>query len=661
MALVAEVVFPRPLPHGYDYAVPEAFAGALSVGQRVWAPLGKKPREIGVVVNLRESDADAPVPLKPLLGPVEPEVSVDDRDLKLARWIAERTGATPGEAVFGVLPLGKKPPPKRRLTPKPAPVVPPEPPLTPTPDQAAAIEALTSAVDRGAPAAFLLWGVAASGKTEVYLRAAEAALARGRSVIYLVPEIGLTPQVERLVRARFGAQVAVWHSDVPDGERWRIWRDAREGVCRVLVGARSALFVPLWDLGLIIVDEEHDASYKQDGPPHHNARDAALEKARLHGAVAVLGSATPSLETHARVDAGELRLLSLSRRAAEGSPPTVRIVDLRRSGWYLSDDLVNAIRERLERREQSLLLLNRRGWATYIHCGACGWVARCPLCATALVHHRPLGGTEELRCHTCEHRAAPPRLCPSCRQPTVKDSGRGTQRLAGDLALLFPAARILRWDRDTTAKRGGHREAFDAVRSDAVDIVVGTQMIAQGLDFPRMTLVGVVDADRPLRLPDFRAGERAYQLLAQVAGRAGRADRPGEVILQTRNPEHPALRAAGGLDYRAFVESELAARREMNYPPFRRLALLTVRARQGPAAEKGAEALRTHLESITWPPSVQFLGPAPGFQPQPHGWHQWRILAKASAEDMPAVLAALRERPALGSARLVIDADPEEP
>jgi primosomal protein N' (replication factor Y) len=405
------------------------------------------------------------------------------------------------------------------------------------------------------------------------------------------------------------------------------------------------------------VDEEHDPSYKQDNAPHYHARDVAEEKVRRQGAVLLLGSATPSLETHARVRSGGMERLALSRRVDDRPFPALQVVDMRKEGWYLSDALVAALRERLARQEQSLLFLNRRGYATRVLCKTCGWEARCPRCEVSLVHHKTPG--ESLRCHTCDHVQPAAARCPSCGGEVIRLSGRGTQRIAADLATLFPAARILRWDRDAMAARQAHERAYRDVLEGRVDIVVGTQMIAQGHDFPNLTLVGVVDADRSLGFPDFRAAERTFQLLMQVAGRAGRAERPGEVFVQTRLPGHYALRAALIRDYEAFAAEELAFRREAAYPPFTRIAQAVLRSRRGETAQAAAEKLARRLEAAPFPADAAVLGPAPAFHERQDGWSRWQVVIKAPPGAFEPLLARASAFAPPPGAGLSLNVDPE--
>jgi primosomal protein N' (replication factor Y) len=657
--LFARVVFPTPVDRVFDYTVPPELQGAIAPGSRVWAPFGRERRALGVVVDLANATAlPAGTVVKPLLETPDPEPHLDADALALARWTADRWFCSWGEAVFAFLPLGKKKIP-RRLPAETAPPAPARAPFAPTPDQQRAVTALEGALAGTGPRSFLLWGDSASGKTEVHLHAAQAALNQGKSVLYLVPEIGLTPQTEAHLRGWFGPLVGVWHSEISPGARVRLWGDLRRGRRRVLLGARSAVLAPLPHLGLAVVDEEHDPSYKQDTAPRYHARDLAREKARRAGAVLVLSSATPSLESLDASRRGESVLLRMDHRVADRPRPRVHLVDMRARSWYLSDELLAALKDRLARKEQSFLFLNRRGYAPQFSCRACGWEAVCPQCDVRFVFHKTSSG-EDLRCHRCFHRVSPPPRCPACGGTALRPRGRGTQRVCADLRALFPAADILRWDSDATAGREGHARAHADVAQGRADVVVGTRAIAQGLDFPRVTLVGVLDADRSLGFPDFRAAERTFQLLAQVAGRAGRADRPGEVFLQTHCPDHHALQTALTLDYAAFAETELAFRREMGYPPFARLVHALSRSRREEAAEQGAESLLRWLEERDFSPGVALLGPAPSFRKKRAGWTQWQVIVKCSNDDIPAVRAALKAFTPPPGVALAVDVDPEE-
>ncbi|MBM7867007.1 primosomal protein N' [Heliobacterium gestii] len=476
-----------------------------------------------------------------------------------------------------------------------------------TPDQERAVHFLTKALAEmtvsgpGAAASdrrpFLLHGVTGSGKTEVYIRAIGEALAQGRQALLLVPEIALTPQTERRLRERFGDAVALLHSGLADAARRQEWQRIHRGDADLVVGARSAVFAPLPRLGLIIVDEEHEPSYQQENDLKYHAREAAVERARHCGAVVVFGSATPALETYAQALSGRFRLLQLRQRPAGGQLPPVDVIDMRSeladgNKGMLSRSLLAAVEERLQRRQQVILYLNRRGFSTFVICRECGTVVTCPRCSISLVYHRQ---GEQLHCHYCNYRQDVPQTCPHCRSRAIRYFGAGTQRIEEELRASFPGVPVLRMDRDV-AEREGIAPVLDAFGRGEAPILVGTQMIAKGLDFPRVTLVGVLAADASLHISDFRAAERTFQLLSQVAGRAGRARDPGQVILQTYCPEHYCLQAVQFHDYEGFFRREIELRQQLSYPPFARLARVLFSGPEEPlvrlAADTWAEILR---------------------------------------------------------------------
>ena len=548
----------------------------------------------------------------------------------------------------------------------------PPSPHQPTEAQRAAIDAIVGGVPGDV---FLLHGVTGSGKTLVYLEALrEVVLVRGRSAIVLVPEIALTPQTVDRFRAVFGDQVAVLHSALSDGERLDEWRALRQGRKRIAVGARSALFAPLDDVGIIVVDEEHEASYKQSETPRYHAREAAIVRARAAGGVAVLGSATPSLESWVRARAGKYRLLDLPDRVGGGALPAVQVIDLRlpvakgalgaRDPFrhVIAEPLERAIRERLERGEQSLLLLNRRGYASFLLCSACGDVASCPHCNISLTYHRT---PERLVCHYCSYAEGPRTSCAKCGAATVRERGLGTQQVERLLGERFPGARIARMDVDTTTGKSAHSAILDKVGAGDVDILLGTQMIAKGLDFPNVTLVGVVDADVGINLPDFRASERSFQLLAQVAGRAGRGPKGGDVYIQTRHPEHHAVRYALTHDVVSFLDQELEQRRSPPYPPIVRLANVLCSGTSEEATAELAQACVTWLGQLfERQPQIRAraVGPAPCHVDRIKDRWRWHLLIKSPSEkELTAVTNYLVTRfpvPARHALRLSVDRDP---
>ena len=519
------------------------------------------------------------------------------------------------------------------------------------PAQQNALSAITGAVDDGRYGTFLLHGITGSGKTEVYIRALKAVLAQGRTGIILVPEIALTPQTVQRFRAHFGDQIAVLHSQMSPGERYDAWRQLRTGAARIAIGPRSAVLAPVEDLGLIVVDEEHETSYKQFDPaPRYHARDVAVMRAHQSDAVCVLGSATPSLESTMNARWGKYERLELPERVPDASGdtaalPEVHILDLtlqrkkHQLDGALADPLREAIRERVARDEQVILLQNRRGYAPVIECEDCGWAPECGDCSVTLTLHRS-GGPARLQCHYCGHAEQAPQRCPHCGSGDLDQIGVGTQQVQAEVESVVPDATVLRMDRDTTSQKHGHHRILQRFKNGG-DVLLGTQMIAKGLDFGRVTLVGVVDADVGLLFPDFRAEEHTFQLLTQVAGRAGRADLQGEVILQTRNPDHPALRHATTHDYDGFVEEELPTRRQFGYPPFGHVATVTFRGPNEERVEQLAlnwtNRLRGHAES------VEVMGPEPAFIQRVKKQHRYRTLLKARGGSARPLQTALRQ------------------
>jgi len=493
-------------------------------------------------------------------------------------------------------------------------------------DVPGAAEALVGAP---APEVALLRGVTGSGKTEVYLRAIEETIRLGKQAIALAPEISLTAQMVGIFQARFGSRVAVLHSKLSDGERLDEWERIRTGQVDVVIGARSALFAPTPRLGLVVLDEEHETSYKQDSSPRYLTRDTAIERARLAGACVVLASATPSLETAHLAEQGRARLARLPRRIDDRPLPSVILVDQRielkeNPGRIFSRRLESAIQQRLSRGEQTILFLNRRGWATITLCRECGYVARCRNCDVSLTFY---ASSRLLRCHHCEFTMAAPEICPKCGGAQIRQFGVGTEKVELEIGTLFPDARVARMDVDSVSRKGSLQDLINRFRRGQIDLLVGTQMVAKGFDFPGVTLVGVVSADTMLNLPDFRSAERTFQLLTQVSGRAGRGDQPGEVIVQTFNPEHYAIQAAAQHDFDEFYRQEIPRRRETRYPPFVRLASLVVEGRTRQETASRAERVREALG--TGDNEVEILGPAPAPLSRIKGRFRWHLLLKS--------------------------------
>ena len=521
-------------------------------------------------------------------------------------------------------------------------------PLVLNAPQAKALEAVKAAMDRGADerlapsSTFLLHGVTGSGKTEVYLQAIAHALEQGKGAIVLVPEISLTPQTVERFKARFSSGklqtlVAVLHSHLSAGERHDEWHKIRQGRARIVIGARSAIFAPVDPIGLIIVDEEHEQTYKQEEAPRYHARDVAIMRGQMENSVVLLGSATPSLESYHNSKKGKYTLLELPERVDDQKMPRVRVVDMRQSAAkekgnpIFSPQLKEAIHQRLEKQEQTILFLNRRGWATALQCPQCGYVASCPNCSVSMTYHRI---EQKLICHICGEIQKVPMICPNekCRNPAIRFSGTGTQRVEEALAKLFPQARVRRMDSDTMKRKDDYRETLGDFRAGKIDILVGTQMIAKGLHFPNVTLVGIIHADSALHQPDFRAGERTFQLLTQVSGRAGRGDIEGEVFVQAFTPFHPAIQYARRHDYAGFFEQEIEFREQLKYPPANRVALLTLKGRNEDKVKFSAEHLKRELEKALGEfKDLILAGPAPAPLLKAESFYRHQIMLRARA------------------------------
>jgi primosomal protein N' (replication factor Y) len=539
-------------------------------------------------------------------------------------------------------------------------LVPAREPHVLTDEQAAAFERLRALAAKGVFTTVVLHGVTGSGKTELYLRLADAVRRSGRSVLMLVPEIALTPAVAGVFRATFGERVAIQHSGLSDGERHDQWQRIRRGEVDVVVGTRSAVFAPVRSLGLIIVDEEHDGSYKQEESPRYHGRDVAVVRGSHAGALVVLGSATPSLESFHNAEIGRYSLIALERRVLDRPMADVRIVDMRaeyaESGpdLILSEALTEAIADRLTRMEQSIVLLNRRGYASAVFCRQCASTLECPNCSVSLTVHRAAG---RARCHYCNHSTGIPKVCASCAGPYLEQIGFGTERVEAEIIERFPGARVARVDRDTIRKRGAIGSLLARFGEGKIDVLVGTQMIAKGHDFPRVTLVGVISADVGLGLADFRAAERTFQLLTQVAGRAGRGEIRGEAVVQTLYPNHYSIRHACRQDYGAFYKEEIAFRRGMRYPPAVAMinAVVKARTREGAMHDAGelVSALKRGGESF------RVLGPAPAPLNRLKGEHRAQLFLKGTNRPTmrQALQAALSVRPEVRR-RTIVDVDP---
>ena len=763
-SLQARVAPPLPVDGLFSYAVPDELADRVQPGVRVRVPFHGRSLTAMVV----EVDREPPPPgvtLRPLQSLVEDEPLVGPDILELARWIAQTTLCSVGEALDAALPAAVKKGRHNRTEPRARLAVPQEAvpalvdelqakrekqaralriladrggdlavrelqslarvsrspvdslakaghiklesvvvdrdpltaeridPGTPhelTEHQRAACEHVAAAAREGGGRVVLLHGVTGSGKTEVYLQALGQVVAAGRQGIVLVPEISLTPQTVRRFRERF-ERVAVLHSRLTDAERNDQWRRIRRGEADVVVGARSAIFAPVPDLGLVVIDEEHETTFKQQSVPRYHAREAAIERARLSNAAVVLGTATPSLEAWQRAQTGLYDLVSLPERVAGGRTPEMVLVDLtveeRRKGFtYLSDPLKAAMEETFRRNGQVILFLNRRGWATVLLCHTCRTSLKCPRCEVSLTLHRRVN---RVLCHYCGHEEAPPAACPDC-STRLRPLGFGTEKVEDEVRRVFSGVNVARMDSDTMSARGAHATVLDAFAAGDVHVLVGTQMIAKGLDFPNALLVGVICGDSALFLPDYRAAERTFQLVAQVAGRTGRGPKGGRVVVQAYDPQHNAIRMGISQDFVAFSRGELKQRAELGYPPFGRLVRVVVqgkdldevrargrelgerlmgRAVRQPAKPIVTESLLPGMEVLAEPvvkpgagqiAGVVLLGPAPAPIPRIDERHRWHLVAKCETDAaVDEVLSRLRGQVApKKDLRVLVDVDP---
>ena len=502
-----------------------------------------------------------------------------------------------------------------------------------TDEQYDALSQIKRAMDEQRQETFLLHGVTGSGKTEIYLQAIQRAIADGKEATVLVPEISLTPQMTERFKSRFGDEVAVMHSGLSVGEKYDEWRKVQQGKVKVVVGARSAIFAPFKNLGLLILDEEHESTYKQEDSPRYHARDVAIWRGKYYNCPVILGSATPALESFARAKKGVYTLLTLNNRAKSQALPTVHIVDMREqlqagNRSMFSEQLMTALQERLDRGEQSVLFLNRRGYSSFVLCRDCGTSVQCPNCDISLTYHRY---QEKLKCHYCGHEEYIPQTCPECQSENIRYFGTGTQKVEEEIFKLFPQARVLRMDVDTTKQKGSHEKMLDAFGRGEADILLGTQMIAKGLDFPNITLVGVLSADTSLHLPDYRAAEKTFQLMTQVSGRAGRHDKPGEVFIQTYTPEHYAIELSKEQHYTPFYEREMHSRHITGYPPYYYLALVQVSHEDvmmaAEYAGRVAEYLRSNLSF-----NVAVIGPTTASIARLQNRYRYQCLIKYKIE-----------------------------
>jgi primosomal protein N' (replication factor Y) len=618
--VLADVLFPINA-EAFTYIVPEQLESRIKIGALVRAPF-KKQKKAGIIVALNETLNIKDSGLKTIEAILEEEPIVSENLLKLIQWVARYYISTSGLALKNAVPSGifeGKRSGRSRITYED--YIKPLKEFTLTSEQEKALSEINS-TDSGT---FLLHGVTGSGKTEIYIRAIEAL--KDREAIVLVPEIALTAQIIDRFRGRFGEKVAFFHSGLSPGERLSQWRKIKNGEVRVVVGVRSAVFAPFKRLGLIVVDEEHEPSYKQFEGLRYNARDVALARAKIEGIKIILGSATPSIESFYNARKGRIRYIELKNRIEQKPLPRVEIIDMTKESkrsLSFSDRFLNALRENISKGHQSLLMLNRRGYAPFLICTECGYTYKCPACSITLTYHKD---TRTLNCHYCNSFLKPEDLCPKCRGVRIKSIGIGTQRVEEELRALIPEISLKRMDKDTTRRRLSHYRMIKEMEQGKIDVLVGTQMVAKGHDFPSVTLSGVILADIALNLPDFRSSERTFQLFTQLAGRAGRGMVSGEVYIQTYEPDHYIFRYVRTHNYKGFYQKEVELRRELSYPPFAKLIRIMLSFRSKEIIKDTIKEISERIKKIGLD-GVEVLGPAPAPIEKIRNLWRWHLILK---------------------------------
>jgi len=654
------VVIKLPIDKSFSYRVPKTLEGDIAVGKRVWAPFGTR-RVLGYIVGVQDKVEIGNV--RPIEGVIDREPIISKELLSLTKWISRYYVCPWGEAIDaavpGVLKKGKTGmrPGKLCRERKFRKTV----DLSPTDEQRRALDMIKGHIDKNEFLVFLLHGVTASGKTEVYMQVISHALKNNKSSIVLVPEISLTPQTVERFKSRFGDKVAVMHSGLVGSKRFHEYNRIRQGRASIVVGARSAIFSPVKNLGLVIVDEEHETSYKQETTPRYHAREVAIKRAEITKSTVILGSATPSLESYHNARKNIYKLIELTKRLKDIDFPIVNIIDMRKEFYQrhyatvFSRPLREAIENVMAKRQQAILFLNRRGFSTFVNCKNCGAVVRCKRCDSVLVYHY---SKKRLVCHYCNWSAEPLKICPKCRSSYMTYFGTGTEKVESELHRYFPEGRMGRMDTDTTKKRGSHDKILGRFKRHNINILVGTQMIAKGLDFPKVTLVGVISADTMLNLPDFRASERTFNLLTQVAGRAGRGKEGGRVIIQTYTPEHYAIEAASKHDYNAFYKREIRSRKELSLPPFVNIIRLMLRAKKEERVIKASNDLARIIKKKM--KSAKLLGPAPAVISKLRNQFRWSLILKVKEPQVAgtALKEILKNMKRPSGVFITVDVDP---
>ncbi|MFH1062332.1 MAG: primosomal protein N' [Candidatus Omnitrophota bacterium] len=632
-----QVAINLPLNDIFDYSVPLALQDSVQVGKRVWIPFRNRTI-VGFIVGT--SNATEIPRTKDIKSVIDQEPILSKEILELTRWMADYYLCSWGEAIDAAIAMPFK---KGKTSIKPRKISQPMPGIDfsqkasnhiLSSDQNKALSRIKQHLQKTDFAVFLLHGITASGKTEVYFGAIQAALNQGKDVLVFIPEIALTPQTVQRFTEKFSQEkVALVHSRLSAGEKFIQWQRIKTGQAKIVIGPRSAIFSPLKNLGLIIIDEEHENTYKQEDTPRYHLVNTAIKRAQIAKAAVILGSATPCLESNYAAKTKEYELIELPERIKGSELPAVQVVDMRDQSIrtkrlpILSKVLEDNIGRCLKNREQIIIFLNRRGFSTFVNCAKCGYVLRCPKCNLALVYH---ADHKNLVCHYCNYTQQAVQICPECNGNYINYAGTGTQKVESELRRVFPQARIERMDSDSMRKKTAHFEILDDFKTRKIDILVGTQMLAKGLDFPNVTLVGVISADISLNLPDFRASERTFSLLTQVAGRAGRGETAGKVIVQTYTPEHYAIQCAIEHDYHGFYAKEIEFRKQLNLPPFSHLISLVLRSKEEKALILAAESFGQQLKIKTKDRNISIIGPLPMPIAKLKGYFRWGMLLNTS-------------------------------
>ncbi len=660
---LADIALSFPSEGTFQYSVPANLTDEVQIGKRVFVSVRNRMM-VGYVVALPTQkavetirDIDSVIDERPILSA---------QFLALTRWISEYYLCSWGQAIEAALPApfkkGKFLMKSRGKKTGDGLEAADDGEFQMTAHQNEAFDRILSSLKNRRPAKFLLHGITGSGKTEIYMRLVRELLKEPRGSIVLVPEISLTPQAVERFHGRFGDGLAIIHSRLSQARRVEEWHRIRKGEAKVVVGARSAIFSPVKDLGLIVIDEEHDTSYKQEETPRYETRSVAAKRAELENAVLILGSATPSLESYFESESGGSEKIYLPERIEKRPLPEVEIVDMRRQFQgkgekIFSNILEKNIKESLAKKEQVMLLLNRRGFSTYLNCASCGYVMTCANCRISLTYHYDKG---VLFCHVCHFRSSPQRLCPACQKNYLHYFGIGTQKVESEAARLFLGAKLGRMDSDSTSKKGSHETILQAFKKREIDILIGTQMIAKGHDFPNVSLIGVISADTALHLPDFRSAERTFDLLTQVAGRAGRGDIPGKVVVQTYVPHHYSIQSAKDHNYHEFYEKEITSRKELKMPPYTHLVKVVMTGSHEKEVVRQILSLAKLIESRIDPQIYKILGPAPCIISKERGQFKWNFYLKGPSIDVisPVLKGALKDTK-LKKAYITIDVDPQ--